>query len=375
MKVLLAGGGTGGHFYPLIAVARSLKDIAEQERIVSLEISFISPDPYDAELLREEEIKFIKAPAGKIRRYFSLWNIVDFVKTAWGVVSAVFSIYLNFPDVIFAKGGYASFPALVAARIFRIPLVIHESDIVPGKVSLWASKFATRVAISFPQSLKYFPPEKTALTGNPIRKQVLGGNKDEALELFGLEGNLPAILVLGGSQGAERLNNVILEILPELVKSAQVIHQTGRANLAEIKLRSGLILESSAFAKRYHPYGFLNEGSLRNASKVGALALARAGAGSIFELAAWGLPAILIPLPYAAQDHQRENAYGYARSGAAVVLEEENLTPHVLLSEIAKILSNPSRQAEMSRAAQTFSKVDAANRIAEEIIKLALKHS
>ncbi|MDP3784806.1 MAG: undecaprenyldiphospho-muramoylpentapeptide beta-N-acetylglucosaminyltransferase [bacterium] len=375
MKILLAGGGTGGHFYPLIAVARSLKDIAERERIVSLEISFISPSPYDAELLREEEIKFIQAPAGKIRRYFSLWNIIDSVKTGWGVLSAIFSIYLNFPDVIFAKGGYASFPALVAAKIFKIPLVIHESDIVPGKVSLWASKFASRIAISFPQSLKYFLPEKTALTGNPIRKQVLGGNKTEALELFGLEGNLPTILVLGGSQGAEHLNNVVLEILPELVKSVQIIHQTGRAHLEEIKLRSGLILESSVFTKRYHPYGFLNEGALRNASKVGALAITRAGAGSIFELAAWGLPAILIPLPRSAQDHQRENAYGYSRSGAGVVLEEENLTPHILLSEIMKILSDSPRRAEMSRLAQAFSKVDAADRIAEEIIKLALKHS
>ncbi len=372
---MLAGGGSGGHFYPLIAVARSLKDIAERERIVSLEISFISPNPYDPDLLREEEIKFIKAPAGKIRRYFSFLNALDVVKTGWGILSALTSIYLNFPDVIFAKGGYASFPALVAAKIFRIPLIIHESDVIPGRVSLWASRFAHRVAISFPQSLKYFSPEKTALTGNPVRRQVFGGSLEEAWELFGLESALDTILVLGGSQGAEHLNNVILEILPELVKSAQIIHQTGRSNLAEIKLRSSLILKSSPFQKRYHPYGFLNEGALRNAYKVSALAIVRAGGGTIFELAAGGLAAILIPLPSAAQDHQRENAYAYARSGAGVVLEEENLTPHILLSELSKLLTNPSRRAEMSRLAQSFSKVDASERIAEEIIKLALEHS
>src|SRR3990167_7595438 len=152
MKILLAGGGTGGHFYPVIAVARALKDAAERERLVSLDLSYMSDAPYDARLLKEEEIKFIKVPAGKICRYFSVLNFFDVFKTAWGVLRAIFKIYADFPDVIFAKGGYASFPALAAAKFFIIPLVIHESDLVPGRVSRWASKFAARIAISFPES-------------------------------------------------------------------------------------------------------------------------------------------------------------------------------------------------------------------------------
>lgn len=375
MKILLAGGGSGGHFYPLIAVARALKDAAEQEKVVALELIFAGPDPYASELLREEEIRFLKLPAGKVRRYFSPLNLFDPIKTGWGVVKALFAIYLDLPDVIFAKGGYASFPALVAAKIFKIPLVIHESDTVPGKVSAWASRFARRIAISFPESLKYFPSEKTALTGNPIRKEVLGGNEAEARELFKLEPELPVILVLGGSQGAQKINNAVLDILPDLLEKSQVIHQTGKNNIREVTMRADLILENAPFPKRYHPYGSLDEAMLRDASKVGTLAICRAGAGTIFELAAWGMPAILIPLPSAAQNHQRENAYAYARQGGAVIVEEQNLTSHILLSEIEKILASSERRAKMAQAAQAFSKVDAADKIAQEIIRIALEHA
>lgn len=375
MRILLAGGGTGGHFFPLIAVARALKDLAEREKIVSLELGYAADQPYAPELLRREEIKFIKVPAGKVRRYFSFWNFTDLFKTAWGLLKAVLSIYLNFPDVVFAKGGYASFPVLAAARLLGIPLMIHDSDAVPGKVSLWAARFAKRIAISFPEALKYFPASKTALVGHPIRREILGGNLEEARQIFGLDPGTLSLLVLGGSQGAQRLNNSVLDTLPELLKVAQVIHQTGRANLEEIKLRSQVILKDSQFVSRYHPYGFLDEGALRDASRVVNLAVARAGAGTIFELAAWGVPAVLVPLPEAAQDHQRENAYAYARSGAALVLEEANLTPHILLAEVEKLLSDKNRLARMSQAAQAFSKVDAAQSIAAEIIKLALAHS
>lgn len=375
MKILLAGGGTGGHFYPLIAVARALKDIAEREKIVKLELIFASDAPYDANLLREEEIAFLKIPAGKFRRYFSILNLIDPFKTLWGILKALLAIYLNFPDVIFAKGGYASFPALAAAKILGIPLLVHETDIVPGKVTLWASGFARRVAISFPQSVKYFPSDKVALSGNPIRREVLGGTAEEARELFGLEPDLPLILALGGSQGAQKLNDIILDILPELVKFSQVVHQTGRGNFEAVRLRAGLILENSSWAKRYHPYGFLDEEELRSVSKAASLAIARAGGGSIFELAAWGLPSILVPLPHAAQDHQRANAYAYAREGAAEVLEEENLTPHVLLDRIQKLLGDKARREKMSQAAKAFAKPDAAEKIALEILKLALEHS
>lgn len=375
MRVILTGGGSGGHFYPLIAVARALRNLSVEQKIINLEIIYASDDPYDNNLLREEEIRFLKIPAGKLRRYFSILNFTDPFRTLWGILKAIWIVYLNLPDVIFAKGGYASFPALVAAKFLGIPLIIHETDIIPGKVTLWASRFSKRIAVSFGESAKYFPPERTALIGNPVRKEVLGGTWQEARELFGLEIDVPVILILGGSQGAEKINEAILDLLPELLKFSQVVHQAGKNNVASAKSRSGLLLENSSFARRYHLYGFFDEEELRNASKVASLAVARAGGGSIFELAAWGVPAILIPLSHAAQDHQRENAYAYARAGAAEVIEEENLTPHILLDRIAKLINDRPRREKMAGAAKSFSKLDAAEKIAEEVLRLTLEHS
>lgn len=371
----MAGGGTGGHFYPLIAVARALKEIAERERIVEMNLKFISDDPFDPEMLREEQIGFLKIPAGKIRRYFSFSNFFDFFKTGWGLIKTLLIVYMNFPDVIFSNGGYASFPTLFAAKFFRIPVVIHISDTIPGKTGLWASHFAKRISISFASSLKFFPESKTALTGNPIRKQVLGGNIDEAQTVFDLEAGIPVILVLGASQGAQKINDIILDSLSELIKDYQIILQTGRNNINEIRGRAKLILENERFAKRFHALPFLSEGELRNASKAALIVVARASAGMIFEISAWAKPAILVPLSNSAENHQRENAYNYARSGAAIVIEEQNLSPHILISEIRKLAVNLDRLKGMSQVAQTFSKIDAADKIAIEIVKLALEHA
>ena len=276
---------------------------------------------------------------------------------------------------MFAKGGYASFPALFAARILRVPVIIHETDTIPGKVTLWASKFAKRIAISFPEAAKYFSVEKTALVGNPVRREVIGGTTQEARDIFKLEAGLPVILALGGSQGSQKINDSILDIISELLEFSQVIHQTGENNFESAKLRADLVLEKSVFSRRYHPEALLDEEKYRSASKVADVVIARAGGGSIFEIAAWGVPAILIPLPGAAQDHQRENAYAYARAGGAEVLEEQNLTPHILLSRIKKILEDETRRLKMIQSAKAFSKLDAADKIADEIIKLTIQHA
>lgn len=374
MKIYLTGGGTGGHFFPIIAVARAVKKISWEQKIIPPELFFASSDYYDKTLLFQEDIKFRFIPAGKIRRYFSFWNIFDLFKTMFGLIKAIFQIYLDFPDVVFAKGGYASFPALLAARILKIPTIIHESDSIPGKVNEWAGKFAKKVAISFPETLRYFPQEKTALTGNPIRKEILGGNAEEAEKIFNLGKGLPVILILGGSQGAKKINDIILDVLVELVKNYEIIHQTGENNLKEIKMRTNFLLEKSDFKQRYHPYGFLDEGSLRNASYIASLVISRAGAGAIFEIAAWNLPAILIPIVDSAQDHQRQNAYNYARSGAAEVIEETNLTSHIFILRVERIIKNKDVQQKMRLSAQGFAKIDAAEKIGAEIIKLGLEH-
>ncbi len=376
MKILLAGGGiSGGHFFPLIAVADALKAVAGQEKIANLDLVFISDSEYDKQILLQKGIRFKKVYAGKIRRYFSLLNILDVFKAGIGILKALGSIYGDFPDVIFSKGGYASFPVVFAARIFGIPVIIHESDAVPGKVNKWAGKFAKRVAISFNEAAQYFPREKTALTGNPIRSELCNPVKAGSREFLGLEENVPVLMIIGGSQGAVTINENILTILPDLVKKFQVIHQTGKNNIAEVKSRSEVILEKVPEKSRYHVFGFLDLAQFRAAYGAADLVVSRASGGAIFEIAASGLPSILIPLPKAAQDHQRENAYVFASLGACDVIEEKNLSPHVLQSEIEKLLSDKEKQTKMSEAAKKFSKPDAAEKIAREIITLALEHA
>ncbi len=375
MKILFTGGGTGGHFYPIIAVIENLQALIEEERLVGADLIFMSDSPYDSNLLLKKDVRFVKVQAGKIRRYFSFLNISDFFKTAAGVWKAFWILYREFPDVVFGKGGYVSFPAMLASWILGIPVMIHESDTVPGKVNLWAGKFAKRIAISFPESAKYFPADKTALTGNPIRKEILGSTPDEAKEVFQLESGIPTILILGGSQGSKNINDNILDIAAELVNFVQIIHQCGEKNIQEVKQRLSVALEKSPLKSRYHIFGYLNDSYLRNASSIANLAISRAGASSIFEIASWGIPSIVIPLSNSAQDHQRGNAYSYARSGAGEVIEEANLSPHLLLSEIKRLLENKKLLETMKEAAKNFGQPKAGRKIARELLNLALEHA
>jgi len=372
MRVILLGGGSGGHFYPLIAVARALRDIAEEERIIFLELVLMGDEVFDASALDEESIVFEHVPAGKVRRYFSLINFSDTLKTLRGILRAFWRFTIKPPDVVFSKGGYDSFPVLAAARIYRIPVMIHESDAVPGIVNRWAAKFARRIGVSFPEAAHFFPQEKVALVGNPIRQGLLGGSRDEAFDIFELESGIPTVLVLGGSQGAQKINDAILAMLVEAVESMQIIHIVGPLNEVSVKNEAEVVLAKSPHKRRYHAYGTLNVSQLRNASFVTDVAISRAGAGGIFELAAWRTPAILIPITDSAQNHQRENAYNYARTGAAEVVEEENLTPHLLLAEIQKLAKDEKRKNDMKQAAGSFARVDAARKIANELMHLGI---
>lgn len=375
MKILLTGGGTGGHFYPLMAVADSLAEIADRDKIIKMEISLMSDDPYDKDLLLQKGIDFRQASAGKIRRYFSLLNVVDFFKMGIGVAKAILDIYFDFPDVIFSKGGYAAFPAVFAARIFGIPLVIHESDAVPGKVNLWSGKFAKRIAISFPGAAKYFSKEKTALVGNPIRKELSIRATTGVKEFFKLEDGIQTILLIGGSQGAVSVSDAFLDVVPELVQKYQIIHQCGENNFKDTQARVSVILDKSPYQSRYHLFPYLDISDIRMAYGTADLVVSRAGGGLIFEIASAGLPSILIPLNGSAQDHQKANAYSYASTGAADVIEQQNLLPHLLQSEIERLLGDKNKLKEMSESAKKFATPDAADKIAREIVNLALAHA
>ena len=374
MKILLTGGGTGGHFYPVIAVANALNFIADREKIAKMELIFMAEVPYDKEALLQNGVRFKKTYSGKIRRYFSILNVIDMFKVIPGIVKSILGMYFDFPDVVFSKGGYESFPVVFAARFLGIPVVIHESDAVPGKVNSWAGKFAQRAAISFSGASRYFSQKNIALTGNPVRKEFFIRKKEGAKEFFSFEEGIETIFVVGGSQGAQIINDNLLDILPELLESYQVIHQCGKNNLKDVENRISVLLQNSLYKSRYRLYDYLGVDAMRMAYGAADLVVSRAGAASIFEIAASGMPSIIIPLDGSAQDHQRENAYAYAYSGAADVIEQRNLTPHILSSEIKGLLSNKNKLEKMSGAAKKFSKPDAAEKIAREIIRLAIEH-
>lgn len=373
MKILFTGGGTGGHFYPIIAVAEAVNDLVRERKLLEPNLYYAAPDPYDREMLLAQGIIFIPTAAGKIRRYFSLLNAIDYVKTGWGVLRAMVRTFFLYPDVVFGKGGYASFPTLLAARFFRIPVVIHESDATPGRVNKWAGAFAVKVALSYPEAAEFFPKEKVAYTGNPIRKAALLPTHEGAFEFLKLNPDLPVILVTGGSQGSQALNEAVLAALPELLKTYQVIHQCGETNIKEIEGRARVALENSGVGERYKPFGYLNDLATRMSAGAAKLVISRAGS-TIFEIAAWGVPAIIVPLPGSAEDHQTKNAFAYARSGAATVIEQNNLTPGLLVSEVNRILTNPHIAHTMGNAARGFARADAARTIAGALLDIAISH-
>jgi UDP-N-acetylglucosamine--N-acetylmuramyl-(pentapeptide) pyrophosphoryl-undecaprenol N-acetylglucosamine transferase len=213
MKILFTGGGTGGHFYPIIAVSQAIRERIKERRIISPQQYFMAPSKYNPRALFDNELEFVQVPAGKIRRYFSILNFTDIFKTLAGCIKAVISMYRIYPDVVFGKGGYASFPALFAAKLLHIPVIIHESDSSPGRVNAWAGKFARKIAISYPDSATYFTKKEgvVALTGCPVRTEVAQPLSNGAHEFLQLEQNTPVVLILGGSQDAAQFIHCTVE--------------------------------------------------------------------------------------------------------------------------------------------------------------------
>jgi len=373
MKILLTGGGSGGHFYPLIAVAQSITTLAREHKLIDVKVFYMAPQPYDERLLFENNITFIKNSPGKRRGYFSIMNFFDLFKTFFATIKAMWQMFWLYPDVVFGKGGYVSFPALFAARFFRIPVIIHESDSVPGKVNKWAGHFARKIAVSYPDAAQFFKKEKVAYTGNPVREELTHPVKDGSHEFLHLEPDIPTILVMGGSQGAQIINENLIDVLAPLVEKYQIIHQAGKNNMVYAKTTSDAVLLTSPHKSRYQLFDSLNSLSLRMAAGVADIVVSRAGS-TVFEIAVWGVPAILIPISASHGDHQRKNAYSYARTGAAIVVEENNLTPHLLQAEIDRLMENPADRAKMSAAAKAFARTDSANLIGQEILAIGLEH-
>lgn len=378
MKIVFTGGGTGGHFYPLIAIAEAMRDLVAEQKILPPQLYYLADKPYDEEALFANDIVFLKAPAGKVRRYFSLTNVTDVFVTAWGVVMSFFILLKLYPDVIISKGGYASVPTVLAASVLRIPIIVHESDAKPGRANLLAAKHATRIAVAFESAIQGFPANvrgKIAKVGIPVRKELMRlPAREEAVAALTLDPTIPTVFIIGGSSGSLRINETVLDALPALVSFANVIHQTGKDHFAAVSQTGKVIIEKSGHADRYHPYPYLNVESMRRAAAAADVVITRAGTGSITEISLWNVPSILIPIPESISHDQRTNAYAYAHTGGAVVLEEANLTPHLLASEAKRISTDQVVSEHMRTAARGFANPAAGRLIAEEALRIGLSH-
>jgi len=376
MKIILTGGGTGGHFYPLMAVAEQINEIVRQDKLIKPEIFYLSNNPYDKKKLFENDITFKKISAGKLRRYFSVLNFFGLFKTGWGFIKSFFVVFNIFPDVVFSNGGNMSFPVLLTARIFRIPVVIHISDSVPGRANAWATKFARKVSLGFPEAIEFLKvdKEKVAVLGNPVRKELVQPLSEGAAEFLGLSNSIPTILILGGSSGSALINERIIDVLPKLIEKYQIIHQIGKVSFDEVNNRAKVVLENNEHEDRYKSFPYLSTLGMKMSAGIADLIISRAGAGSISEIATWGLPSIIIPIPEKVSNDQTRNAFAFARMGATVVIEQDNLTTSILVSEVTRLMEDEAKRKELGENARKFARLDSAQKIARGIINIALEH-
>lgn len=382
LKILLTGGGTGGHILPILAVVNELRKIGT-ERGLDFTFLHIGTNPErERDLVEKFHIKYDHVAAGKIRRYFSFQNLVDIFKIPWGLQQAFRKIKEFQPDVVFGKGGYASVPVVTAAGWLHKQIIIHESDTTPGLANRRMAKYATKIALTYPQSARFFDRNKVVMTGNPIRAGIGDGSFESCLKTFHLENTKPILFITGGSIGARTINRTVVAALPALLKDYQVIHQCGQVGLEDVLARlqgifgaANVVQQGNNYYLRDQGYRlrpFLQLDEMADAYAGAQLIISRAGASSLSEIALAGKPSILIPLPLSAsRGEQITNAAVYERAGASLVIMNEEMSAAKLVKTVRHLLADPDEIKTMSAAARKLACPEAATLLAEEIIKLA----
>ena len=371
MRILLVGGGTGGHVYPLVAVAEELQKLSNQSAS-GIEFLVLTDDKRWADEFVKINIKSKIISAGKWRRYFSILNFTDIFKFIFGWIQSLWHILVFMPDVIFTKGGYVSVPPSLAGFFYLIPIFTHESDYDPGLANKVIAKLAKNIFVAFDGLDKFFNPKKLVLVGNPMRSGVFKGLKENALRAFGFSETKKTILVLGGTQGARRINELILNSLVALTRDFQIIHQTGGLDFSDVQnMATQLIKEGGGsygvqISTNYKFVPFLELQNLADSYALADVIITRAGANTLAEVAVLGKPVIVIPIPESVSHDQVQNAKAIERFGA-VVLEEENLASHIFINQLSRIME-PNFANQIKQKLNQFSKPDAAIQIASSLI-------
>ena len=334
-KIILTGGGTAGHVTPNLALLPSLKKAGYEIRYIG------SYQGIERKLIEGAGIPYDGISSGKLRRYFDLKNFSDPFRVAKGYFEALHLMKRYKPDVVFSKGGFVAVPVVLAAKHYKIPVIIHESDMTPGLANKICIPSAAKVCCNFPETLKYLPKDKAVLTGSPIRAELLEGDRSAGLSYAHLDENRPVLLIIGGSLGSVAVNTAVRKILPQLLNTFQIIHICGKGNLDE----------SLKATRGYVQYEYV-DAPLKHLFAAADLMISRAGANSICEILALHKPNILIPLSAAAsRGDQILNAKSFEKQGFSCVLEEENLSNDSLFQAITQTYHD--RQTYISRMEQS----------------------
>jgi UDP-N-acetylglucosamine--N-acetylmuramyl-(pentapeptide) pyrophosphoryl-undecaprenol N-acetylglucosamine transferase len=371
MRILVSGGGTGGHIYPALAVATQL------QRTFQAEILYLgSDDGLEAELAPAAGLPFVTVKAGKLARYVSWRTVTGLARVPVGIVQAIGVVRRFRPQVVFTSGGYVAVPAGLAAWLHRVPLLMHQQDVPANLSNRLLAPLATCISLAFEDSRVYFPARKTLHVGNPVRQAILDVRRvsvEQARQQLGLDPRCPLLLVTGGSQGARHLNQVTCRALPALLERCQVLHISGKKLFQETETlaRRTLAALTEELRGRYRLVPYL-DAEMALALQAADVVVCRAGAATLSELAVLGKPSILVPLPPAiGSSPQEANAAMFGRRRAALVVRNDDLTPQVLAGHVETLLTSPPYREAMVRALSALARPDATEAIAEAVARLA----
>lgn len=349
----MTGGGTAGHVTPNLALIPKLKECG-------FEIKYIgSNEGIEKEIITQNRIPFYGISSGKLRRYFDVKNFTDPFKVMKGIIQATRIISKEKPDVIFSKGGFVAVPVVIAASIKKIPVVAHESDMTPGLANKLSAPFCNKLCVTFRESLNYIKGDKGVLTGSPIRREILTGDKELGKKICGFKDNKEILFIMGGSLGSQLINGEIRKNLEKLLKEFNVIHICGKGNLDKnIMNRQG-----------YKQFEYVSE-DLRHLMKAADYIVSRAGANSIFEFLALKKPTLLIPLSKkASRGDQILNAKSFQKEGYSLMMEEESLKDNALYEKILELKERKSELIKNMESSKSQNGVDSIVGILMDSIK------
>lgn len=351
-KILLTGGGTAGHVTPNIALIPSLQKLNYEIRYIG------SYDGIEKKLIEEMGIPYTGISSGKFRRYMSAKNFTDPFRVMKGYSEAKKFVKEFKPDILFSKGGFVSVPVVLACKKYKVPIIIHESDMTPGLANKISIPYARVVCHNFPETKNYLPEGKSLLTGSPIRAELMRGDKNAGLKLCGFTSDKPVIMVTGGSLGALSLNKAVRDALPELLKDFQIVHLCGK----------GKIDESLANTPSYIQFEYIKE-EMKDLFAMADVIISRAGANAICEIQALCKPNILVPLPAtASRGDQILNAESFKNQGFSEVLDEETLTTGTLLQTVRSVYENRQHYIDTMKSSKVNNAVKTIVDLIESIV-------